>query len=208
LDGCCGGRETTGFFAVRLHNAAGARSRRLPVQYLEMAWWALGAAIFYWCWPLKATPGSYALGVVAWYGTGRAVLEPMRERSDMFGRIRVNQLVAVLRLSVREARSSCFARRDESMPDPRPRRSCASTWRHGTRSRRGCTSNVMHAVDVLAATWRPREAVYGRSGPLVARQGAFMASALGSPLAARRRESSTGVALRASSPTSRPDWPR
>jgi phosphatidylglycerol:prolipoprotein diacylglycerol transferase len=96
FNGCCGGRETTGSFAVRLHNTAGVRSRRLPVQYLEMAWWALGAAIFYWCWPLRAAPGSYALGVVAWYGAGRAVLEPMRECSDMVGRIRVNQVVAVL----------------------------------------------------------------------------------------------------------------
>jgi phosphatidylglycerol:prolipoprotein diacylglycerol transferase len=96
FNGCCGGRETTGRFAVQLYNTAGVRSRRLPVQYLEMAWWALGAAIFYWCRPLRAALGSDALGVVTWYGTGRAVLEPMRECSDMFGRIRVNQLVAVL----------------------------------------------------------------------------------------------------------------
>ncbi len=96
FNGCCGGREASGRFAVRLHNTEGVRARRLPVQYLEMAWWAIGTALFLWCWPLRAAPGSYALGVVAWYGAGRAVLEPMRERSDVFGRVRVNQLVAGL----------------------------------------------------------------------------------------------------------------
>lgn len=97
FNGCCAGRETTGRFAVRLHNTAGVRARRLPVQYLEMAWWALGALMFLRVWPLGLPPGSYALGVLAWYGVGRAVLEPMRERGDIaFGRVRVNQLVAVL----------------------------------------------------------------------------------------------------------------
>jgi phosphatidylglycerol:prolipoprotein diacylglycerol transferase len=96
FNGCCGGRETTGRFAVQLHNTAGVRARRLPVQYLEMGWWALGTVLFYCCWPLEAAPGSYALGVVAWYGVGRTVLEPMRERSDVFGRIRVNQVVALV----------------------------------------------------------------------------------------------------------------
>jgi phosphatidylglycerol:prolipoprotein diacylglycerol transferase len=96
FNGCCGGRETTGRVAVRLHNTAGVRARRLPVQLLEMAWWVLGTLVFLWCWPLRADPGSYALGVLAWYGAGRAVLEPMREHSDVFGGIRVNQLVALL----------------------------------------------------------------------------------------------------------------
>jgi phosphatidylglycerol:prolipoprotein diacylglycerol transferase len=96
FNGCCGGRETTRRFGVWLHDTDGVRLRRLPVQYLEMAWWAIGLALFVRWWPLRAAAGSYALGVLAWYGTGRAVLEPMRERSDTFGRVRVDQLVAVV----------------------------------------------------------------------------------------------------------------
>jgi len=97
FNGCCVGLPTTGRFAVRLHNTAGVRVRRLPVQYLEMAWWALGTGVFLWCWPLRLPEGTYALGVLTWYGAGRAVLEPMRERVDVVsGRVRVNQLVAIL----------------------------------------------------------------------------------------------------------------
>ena len=41
--------------------------------------------------------GQLALGVLAWYGTGRSFLEPMREEVDVvFGRVPINQLVAAL----------------------------------------------------------------------------------------------------------------
>ena len=97
FNGCCGGRATQRWFGVRLHDTHGVKKRRVPVQYLEMAWWLIGGAIFLWAWPLRLAPGSSALAVLAWYGAGRCCLEPMREHVDVvFGRVRINQLVAAL----------------------------------------------------------------------------------------------------------------
>ena len=46
---------------------------------------------------LPFPPGSYALGVLCWYGVGRFWLEPLREEQDLIaGRVRVNQVVAAL----------------------------------------------------------------------------------------------------------------
>jgi prolipoprotein diacylglyceryltransferase len=42
-----------------------------------------------------ARSGSYALGVLTWYGFGRFWLEPPREATDQVcGRVRVNQVTA------------------------------------------------------------------------------------------------------------------
>jgi prolipoprotein diacylglyceryltransferase len=73
------------------------RKRRIPVQFLEMGWWVLGSAVFLAAWPTPVPSGSYALGVLGWYGAGRFFLEPLRERPDLIlGRIRINQVVAGL----------------------------------------------------------------------------------------------------------------
>ncbi len=97
FNGCCVGRATQSRFGVWLHDTFGHRKRRVPVQFLEMAWWALGLVLFLSVWPTPFPPGSYALAVLGWYGVGRFFLEPLRERSDvMFGRLRVNQVVAAL----------------------------------------------------------------------------------------------------------------
>lgn len=96
FNGCCVGRETTLPVGVWLHDTYGVKKHRLPVQYLEMAWWLLGGALFLWLWPSRFAPGTYALGVLAFYGLGRIVLEPMREHMDRVSGIPVNQLVAAL----------------------------------------------------------------------------------------------------------------
>jgi prolipoprotein diacylglyceryltransferase len=95
FNGCCVGRATTLWCGVRLHDVRGIIKRRLPVQYLEMAWWLLGFAMFVWLEPRAYPPGTYALGVLAWYGAGRFWLEPLRESPDLlWGRLRINQVVA------------------------------------------------------------------------------------------------------------------
>ena len=95
FNGCCGGRETHGWCGVWLHDTRGVRRRRVPVQFLEMAWWLLGGIGFIWLWPRSFPPGNYALGVLAWYGLGRFFLEPLREAPDLVaGRVRINQCVA------------------------------------------------------------------------------------------------------------------
>ena len=97
FNGCCAGRETQGWLGVRLHDTRGVRKRRIPVQFLEMAWWALGLIAFLWLWPTPFPQGSYALGVLGGYGVGRFFLEPLREGPNVvFGGVRVNQMVAAL----------------------------------------------------------------------------------------------------------------
>jgi prolipoprotein diacylglyceryltransferase len=95
FNGCCGGRASNAPLSVRLHDTRGVSTPRLPVQFLEMAWWLVGLALFLMLWPSALPPGSYALTVLAWYGVGRFFLEPLRERPDMvFGQVRINQLAA------------------------------------------------------------------------------------------------------------------
>ncbi len=97
FNGCCAGRETQSFVGVRLHDTLGAEKRRMPVQFLEMAWWLLGTFAFLWLWPKAFPQGSYALGVLGWYGVGRFFLEPLREQPDVvFGAVRIDQVVAGL----------------------------------------------------------------------------------------------------------------
>jgi len=97
FNGCCGGRESHGAWAVRLHDVRGVRKPRVPVQYLEMAWWLAGTAVFLAQWGAGWPAGSYALGVLGWYGVGRTALEPLREHQDrVFGGLPIDHVVAVL----------------------------------------------------------------------------------------------------------------
>jgi phosphatidylglycerol:prolipoprotein diacylglycerol transferase len=96
-NGCCGGRVTTGFLGVWQHDVQGVSSRRIPVQWLEIGWWILAGLGLGWLWPQSFPSGTYALGVLAWYGLGRFWLEPLRAEPDfVWGRVRVDRLVAAL----------------------------------------------------------------------------------------------------------------
>jgi prolipoprotein diacylglyceryltransferase len=97
FNGCCGGRETTGRYGVCLHDTRGVRKRRIPVQFMEMAWWLIGGLLLICLLPRAHEAGSCALGVLAWYGLGRFWLEPLRENPDVLvGKVLVNQVVAAL----------------------------------------------------------------------------------------------------------------
>lgn len=97
FNGCCVGRETDALFGVLLHDTKGVQKRRIPVQFLEMAWWLLGLMAYILLWPRHFPAGSVALAVLVWYSAGRFVLEPLREEPDIVcGRVRVNQLVAAV----------------------------------------------------------------------------------------------------------------
>lgn len=96
-NGCCDGKESQGWFALRQHDTQGMYKRRIPVQWLEIGWWLLAGVGLIGLWPARFPPGSYALAVVTWYGLGRFWLEPLREAPDrVYGRVRVNQVVAGL----------------------------------------------------------------------------------------------------------------
>ena len=97
FNGCCVGRETKARLGLWLHDTRGVSKHRIPVQFLEMAWWLIGLVAFLMLWPSALPPGSYALAVVAWYGVGRFFLEPLREQPDVvFGGVRIDQIVAAL----------------------------------------------------------------------------------------------------------------
>jgi prolipoprotein diacylglyceryltransferase len=97
FNGCCVGRVSNGPLSISLHDTSGVRKPRLPVQFIEMAWWLVGLAAFLMLWPGALRLGSYALAVLIWYGVGRFFLEPLRECPDIvFGKVRINQVVAGL----------------------------------------------------------------------------------------------------------------
>jgi prolipoprotein diacylglyceryltransferase len=101
FNGCCAGRETASPWGIRLHDTDYAVRRRIPLQYLEIAWWLLGIAIYLAVWPHPFAAGSYALAVLCWYGVGRFWLEPLRKSVDVvFGRCPINQLMAALLATV------------------------------------------------------------------------------------------------------------
>jgi prolipoprotein diacylglyceryltransferase len=95
-NGCCVGRESAGWLAIRQHDVHGIYRRRVPAQWIEIAWWLLACAGLAWLWPLHP-PGSAGFAVLGWYGVGRFWIEPLREQPDVvLGRVRINQLVAAL----------------------------------------------------------------------------------------------------------------
>jgi len=97
FNGCCEGMPTQAWYGIVLHDTHGVRTRRVPVQFLEMGWWALGGAGGAWLWAQTPAPGTLALAVLCWYGIGRFWLEPLRAAPDrVLGRIRIDRLVAGL----------------------------------------------------------------------------------------------------------------
>jgi prolipoprotein diacylglyceryltransferase len=97
FNGCCAGAETKAKLSICLHDTRGVKKLRIPVQFLEMAWWLIGLIGFFMLWPVTLPPGSYALAVLAWYGVGRVFLEPLREQSDVvFGGVPIDQVVAAV----------------------------------------------------------------------------------------------------------------
>ena len=43
FNGCCGGAETKAPLGVCLHDTRGVSKPRIPVQFLEMAWWLMAS---------------------------------------------------------------------------------------------------------------------------------------------------------------------
>jgi phosphatidylglycerol:prolipoprotein diacylglycerol transferase len=95
-NGCCVGRDSNGWFALRQHDVHGVSRRRIPAQWLEIAWWLLACVGLMWLWPKQLPTGSYAFAVLGWYGLGRFWLEPLRQESSVLYGVRVNQMVAAL----------------------------------------------------------------------------------------------------------------
>jgi prolipoprotein diacylglyceryltransferase len=94
-NGCCVGRPSARWFALHQHDVRGVSVRRIPVQWMEIGWCLAAALGWLALWPLHFPAGTYALGVLAWYGSGRFWLDPLREGRDLAcNRVRVDRVVA------------------------------------------------------------------------------------------------------------------
>ena len=95
LNGCCAGRETSGWFALMLPNTEGVWRRRVPLQLLESALAALllsGAL----AWDARPFDGALFLAALAAYGCARLALEATRETIDRVGGISVYRAISLL----------------------------------------------------------------------------------------------------------------
>lgn len=95
MNGCCGGRPTSGRLGVRLPDSRGVWQKRIPTPLLEAGWSALvltGAVLAR---PDAPFAGAVFLGVLAAYGAGRVVLEPTRAGAGSRGS-RANMAFAAL----------------------------------------------------------------------------------------------------------------
>jgi prolipoprotein diacylglyceryltransferase len=95
-NGCCVGRESTAWYALRQHDVNWDSKRRVPAQWLEIGWWVLAWLGLLWAWRIALPPGSYAFAVLGWYGLGRLWLENLRERITTVVGIRINLALAAL----------------------------------------------------------------------------------------------------------------
>jgi len=95
-NGCCVGRDSNQWFARRQHDTHGVYRRRIPAQWLEIAWWLLACGGLLWLWPQQLPAGSDAFAVLGWYGFGRLWLDPLRQQRTIVYGVPVNRLVAGL----------------------------------------------------------------------------------------------------------------
>jgi prolipoprotein diacylglyceryltransferase len=65
-----------------------------PGATFELGWLILAAGGLICYFPHPHPAGAAALGVLAWYGLGRFILEPLRAEPDTVSHVRINQVVA------------------------------------------------------------------------------------------------------------------
>lgn len=96
LHGCCSGRPTRGWLALRLPDARGVVCPRVPSQLLEagLALALIGVSVL--VWGRRPFPGAVFLLALMGYGAGRFALEPARETVDRLGGLSVNRLLSAL----------------------------------------------------------------------------------------------------------------
>ena len=94
------GSQTESWFRMGLFNVnRGEYQYYHPTFLYESLWNAIGFVVLHFLSKKRKYDGQIALGYVAWYGLGRAFIEPLRQDSLMIGTFRVSQLVAA---------ASCF----------------------------------------------------------------------------------------------------
>ncbi len=90
------GEETASFFRMGLMNRYTQQFTYFHPTFLyESLWNALGFALLHFLSRKRQYDGQIALGYVAWYGLGRALIEGLRVDSLYWGPFRVSQLLAL-----------------------------------------------------------------------------------------------------------------
>ena len=91
------GSETAGFLRMGLYNAVtGVTEYHHPTFLYESVWNLAGFAALHFFSKKRQYDGQVALGYVAWYGLGRAIVEGLRTDSLYMGPFRVSQLLAAV----------------------------------------------------------------------------------------------------------------
>ena len=91
------GAQTDTFLRMGLYNTAtGAFEYYHPTFLYESVWNLAGFVLLHFLSKRRRYDGQVALGYVAWYGLGRAVIEGLRMDSLYIGPIRVSQLLAAV----------------------------------------------------------------------------------------------------------------
>lgn len=91
------GAPTDGFFRMGLYNTlTGTTEYYHPTFLYESLWNLAGFVLLHFLSKRRRYDGQVALGYVAWYGLGRAMIEGLRMDSLYWGPIRVSQLLAAL----------------------------------------------------------------------------------------------------------------
>ena len=91
------GAETATFLRMGLKNSyTGTWSYHHPTFLYESLWNAAGFVLLHFLSKRRKYDGQIALGYVAWYGLGRAVIEGLRTDSLYWGSLRVSQVLAAV----------------------------------------------------------------------------------------------------------------
>ena len=91
------GAETEAFLRMGLYNTArGVTEYYHPTFLYESLWNAIGFVFLHYMSKGRQYDGQVALGYVAWYGAGRALIEGLRTDSLYWGSFRVSQVLALV----------------------------------------------------------------------------------------------------------------
>ncbi len=96
LNGCCGGRPTSGWFGISLPNTNGVWQRRIPTQALEAASAAVLLIVATGIWGRPPFPGALFLLITLSYASVRLALELARDHLNRGRQFRVAYCLSVV----------------------------------------------------------------------------------------------------------------
>lgn len=112
------GRETESFLRMGLFSTVtGTTTYHHPTFLYESVWNLVGFLLLHFLSRKRTYDGQIALGYVAWYGLGRALIEGLRTDSLYLGTFRVSQLLAAVSCAAAVALLIWFSRKPHTPSD-------------------------------------------------------------------------------------------